>query len=58
MENTATDLTKFKIPAGTDVYIGRIEGGGVTATQIYIKSPDILIYQENIIYNPPIPIKK
>lgn len=56
--NTAENLSIFKIPAGTEVYIGRIEDGGATATQIYIKNSDCLILIEDIKFNQNKPINK
>jgi hypothetical protein len=48
--NMATNKSTFIIPKGTDIYIGRIEGGGMKATQIYIKNPDVLFYRQDIEY--------
>lgn len=41
-ENTAELLTSFTIPAGTRVFIGRVEGGGAQATQVFIESAGVL----------------
>jgi len=40
---TAEQLNAFKIPKGTRIYYGRVEGGGEKATQIFIEDPSVLI---------------
>ena len=40
---TAETLSTFTIPAGTRVFMGGVEGGASTATQIFIENPSVLI---------------
>jgi RHS repeat-associated protein len=40
---TAENLTTFTIPKGAKIYTGRIAGGGLKATQIFIENASLLI---------------
>ncbi len=39
---TAQQLNSFIIPKGTNIFYGRVEGGGSTATQIFIENSRVL----------------
>jgi RHS repeat-associated protein len=41
--NTAENLSTFTIPKGTEIFIGRVAGGGAKATQIYVPNPSVLV---------------
>ena len=43
MGATAETLNVFTIPAGTRIFIGGVEGGADTATQIFIEDISVLI---------------
>ena len=43
MGATATELNTFVIPKGTRIFYGRVEGGGASATQIFIENKGVLV---------------
>jgi hypothetical protein len=40
---TAETLNTFTIPAGTRIFVGGVEGGANTATQVFIENASVLI---------------